>query len=151
MPCSCQAKAVCPCRQSVQSSTSCSPCLNSDAKVLIERQSCPCSCGESSTVQDILTGEEAANLLKDTACCQNPCSTQQNIHNMQENFCPCSGADCSPIYPNPSPMAEREYRECVDPNGCTALYPAECRSTFWPSFAHPRWLCCSDLYCSCKS
>lgn len=49
---------------------------------------------------------------------------------------------CTPI----DVVVEREYRECTDSCGRTALYPADCRVEFWPSFSHPRWLCCEDLY-----
>lgn len=49
---------------------------------------------------------------------------------------------CGPI----DMVCEREYRECTDPNGCSAMFPANCRVTFWPDFSHPSWLSCNDLY-----
>ena len=41
---------------------------------------------------------------------------------------------------------EISYRLCCDPNGCCCKYPCSWRNPFWPEFAHPRWLCCKDLY-----
>ena len=29
---------------------------------------------------------------------------------------------------------------------CSCQYPAAWRNRFWPEFAHPRWLCCKELY-----
>lgn len=46
-----------------------------------------------------------------------------------------------------TPEVTREYRLCTDQCGCAAHYPAECRNLYWPSFSHPRWLPCGDLYC----
>lgn len=37
-------------------------------------------------------------------------------------------------------------RLCCDRDGGCCLYPESCRDNFWPEFAHPRWLCCKDLY-----
>ena len=42
----------------------------------------------------------------------------------------------------------RQMRLCCDQNGCCGMFPEDCRNTFWPDFAHPRWLCCKDLYCA---
>ena len=61
----------------------------------------------------------------------------------------CEGAqgrDCRPKYVGP--CEKRVYRKCVNPDCTCALYPADCRNRFWPDFAKPRWLPCSDLYCS---
>lgn len=80
--------------------------------------------------------------------CPNPCNTHKNIQCLKRT-CP-QGVDCTPIYPSREEvLASHEYRLCTDQNGCFASYPVECRDSFWPSFAHPRWLCCEDLYCHC--
>lgn len=42
--------------------------------------------------------------------------------------------------------AETMYQLCCDENGCCCQYPAAWRNRFWPEFAHPRWLCCKELY-----
>ena len=42
--------------------------------------------------------------------------------------------------------SELAMERCCDANGCCGLYPSCCRNPFWPSFAHPTWLCCRDLY-----
>lgn len=45
-----------------------------------------------------------------------------------------------------SPTNEEVYVPCCDPcNGCKEYRLRE-RSTFWPAFAHPRWLRCDELY-----
>ncbi len=54
--------------------------------------------------------------------------------------------DCDPIPVNL--IQAREYRLCTDQNGCMAQYPTDCRSRFWPTFSHPRWLPCGCLYCT---
>ncbi len=72
--------------------------------------------------------------------------------------CPCvtnccgqeAPLDCSPV----NCMQEGNditYRLCCDPNGVCCYYDCRCRDPFWPHFAHPRWLCCKDLYCSCQA
>lgn len=62
--------------------------------------------------------------------------------------CPTHANDCT-WYPIEEECgADRAMRICRDQNGCAGLYPADCRNTFWPDFAHPRWLCCRDLYCA---
>ena len=35
---------------------------------------------------------------------------------------------------------------CCDQNGRCCYYRAADRDPFWPSFSHPRWLSCSELY-----
>lgn len=59
-----------------------------------------------------------------------------------------SHCDCTPI--PETPVCAREYRLCIDQNGCATRYPADCRSRFWPAFSHPRWLPCNALYCTGK-
>ena len=59
--------------------------------------------------------------------------------------CPAN-SDCE-WYPIEE-TCERTMRMCCDQNGCCGMYPQDCRNTFWPDFAHPRWLCCRDLYCA---
>jgi hypothetical protein len=68
-------------------------------------------------------------------------------HITPQNGC-CGHSDCAPV-PDP-PLLAREYRLCVDQNGCATRYPADCRNPFWPNFSHPRWLPCSNLYCGRK-
>lgn len=57
----------------------------------------------------------------------------------------CCAKDCAPILL--SEECTRDYRKCSDHNGCSALYPADCRNQFWPDFSHPTWLPCHNLYC----
>ena len=72
-----------------------------------------------------------------------PCPESDCITPMQG----CAGAkDCEPI--PVVPLMTREYRLCVDQNGCATRYPADCRNRFWPNFSHPRWLPCGCLYCT---
>lgn len=59
--------------------------------------------------------------------------------------CPCN-SDCR-WYPIEE-KCERKMRICCDENGCCGMFPEDCRNKFWPDFAHPRWLCCKDLYCA---
>ncbi len=56
---------------------------------------------------------------------------------------------CAPI--PIEPICPREYRLCVDANGCRAEYPVDCRDPFWPEFSHPRWLTCAELYSGMNS
>lgn len=110
----------------------------------------PCNCGCTQTETACNTEAPSCGTLTSTptgVCQSAPCSTQQNLAAIAENFVPADGTDCSPLYPVLTAediLANR--RPCTDENGCTALYPAECRDGFWPDFAHPRWLCCRDLY-----
>ncbi len=77
----------------------------------------------------------------------------------------CSGSNCSEVIPccgdeNATPdctpkhcmqeNAQVTYRLCCDPNGVCCCYDCRCRDPFWPHFAHPRWLCCKDLYSACE-
>lgn len=101
----------------------------------------PCNCNHS---QNLGTAQQRS------VCRTNPCNTAQNICELR-NTCPSRQTDCSPIYPERTlaeVMEERNYQRCTDKNHCTAFYPADCRDSFWPSFAHPRWLCCCELYCN---
>lgn len=94
---------------------------------------------------------DSASTVLRSVCDTNPCSTSRNIAQIESGFCPPSGTDCTPFYPELTQeelLQQRDYRPCTDENGCTGYFPAECRNTFWPSFAHPRWLCCRDLYCN---
>lgn len=79
-------------------------------------------------------------------CTSNPCSTSRNIAGIHADQSPAAGTDCTPIYPEVSPLEQRSFRPCTDPNGCNGLFPVECRDGYWPCFTHPRWLCCRDLY-----
>lgn len=64
----------------------------------------------------------------------------------------CCGSpevDCKPIecvYDSDYDENRPKYRICCNANGCCCKYPCSCRNPFWPEFAHPRWLCCRDLY-----
>ena len=40
----------------------------------------------------------------------------------------------------------QNLRTCCDPYFGCRQYPAEARNSFWPGFAHPRWLNCDELY-----
>ncbi len=66
--------------------------------------------------------------------------------------CSCRGdsdVHCKPIectYDRDFDENAHKYRICCDANGCCCKYPCSCRNPFWPEFAHPRWLCCRDLY-----
>lgn len=111
---------------------------------------CNCSAAQTSAAEDIAAASSGTLSVTPTGVCRNsPCSTQQNLDNIAEGFAPADGTDCSPLYPvltSEQLLEQRRYRSCTDENGCTALYPGECRDGFWPDFAHPRWLCCKDLY-----
>ena len=108
-----------------------------------------CNCISECVAEDTVRSE--SNCRGACLCEKNgPCDTAANIQAMDENRCPCPCVDCTPIVVEPTPeeiLIERNYQPCTDPNGVTTLYPEVCRNTFWPSFAHPRWLCCSALYC----
>lgn len=52
----------------------------------------------------------------------------------------CDPVDCD------NEALERSYRVCCDRNGVCCKYSCRCRDPFWPEFAHPRWLCCAELY-----
>ncbi|MBP1582062.1 MAG: hypothetical protein J6A26_06675 [Oscillospiraceae bacterium] len=56
----------------------------------------------------------------------------------------CSGEPVSML--EPAVGSELALERCCDQNGCCALFRACCRNPFWPSFSHPSWLCCRDLY-----
>ncbi|MCI8623239.1 MAG: hypothetical protein HFG26_06190 [Provencibacterium sp.] len=94
--------------------------------------SCKCACNSKDCASDNL-------------CITQPCNTAENIASIQASYYPEEGTDCAPILLESS-EGSRIRERCTDPNGCTGLYPAECRDGFWPSFSHPRWLCCADLY-----
>ena len=40
---------------------------------------------------------------------------------------------------------------CFEPEYTCQGFPPEARDPFWPTFAHPRWLCCRKLYRCCRS
>lgn len=40
----------------------------------------------------------------------------------------------------------RQVDICRDPYRGSGRYPASRRDPYWPSFAHPRWLSCDELY-----
>ena len=58
--------------------------------------------------------------------------------------CECKG---KPVPIQLIPALKEPTEICCDCSGCKE-YPRKCRNKFWPSFAHPRWLCCDDLYCA---
>ena len=62
--------------------------------------------------------------------------------------CGCGNGNCGvePQVYDCSCPAETMYQLCCDENGCCCQYPAAWRNRFWPEFAHPRWLCCKELY-----
>ncbi len=76
----------------------------------------------------------------------------RTVNRQNECITPVRGCaqtcDCEPI--PVEPLCPREYRLCTDQNGCATRYPADCRNLYWPNFAHPRWLPCNCLYCTCK-
>ena len=77
------------------------------------------------------------------------CYTAQQCSDQITPESGCSGQCGCEAIPE-MPLCGREYRLCVDQNGCAARYPAACRNPYWPNFSHPRWLPCSSLYCSAK-
>ena len=94
-------------------------------------------------------------------CCCNCCGCCCNCNHgptcEECKICPVSGCpedskNCEwyPIQWEEDPNS-RKLRLCCDESGCCGLFPEECRNTFWPDFAHPRWLCCKDLYCARKA
>ncbi len=90
-----------------------------------------------------------------TCCCCCNCNHGPTCEECK--ICPVSGCpedskNCEwyPIQWEEDPNS-RKLRLCCDESGCCGLFPEECRNTFWPDFAHPRWLCCKDLYCARKA
>ncbi len=51
-----------------------------------------------------------------------------------------------PVYHCGGGCSRSKCRICCDQNGCCRVYPCSWRNSYWPEFAHPRWLCCRDLY-----
>lgn len=94
------------------------------------------------------TCQQNAGVVCDTTlpgiCASDACNTARNIKELQST---CQGSDCAPIFPA-SDVNARKHVSCEDENGCVALYPEDCRNSFWPHFAHPSWLCCAQLYCN---
>ncbi len=84
-----------------------------------------CGCGQNTN---------AAAAVNDSGC------PGVNFACLEDTVIPCEAMDCCAV--------ERclEYRTCCDPNGICCRYPCCCREQFWPSFTHPRWLCCNQLY-----
>jgi hypothetical protein len=88
-----------------------------------------------------------------------PCAFRSQAMNKRP-ICPTAGAEpqvlaspvanrgpnrsCDPI--KDSIVCPRAVERCCDQNECCALFPSDCRNPYWPRFAHPRWLCCRDLY-----
>lgn len=108
-----------------------------------ESVGCSCACPVQSAVETVC---QCQLPVADNPCITNPCSTESNLAAIAASHYPEPGTDCAPIMLGPSCENIRQRERCTDPNGCTGLYPVECRDGFWPSFSHPRWLCCADLY-----
>lgn len=108
----------------------------------------PCNCEPAgcSCVCLVQRAAESQIPAADNPCITNPCSTESNLAEIAASHYPEPGTDCAPIMLEPCSECARQRERCTDPNGCTGLYPVECRDGFWPSFSHPRWLCCADLY-----
>ena len=84
--------------------------------------------------------------------CQN-CGSCQNGFDycgaLSANNCRYPKNQCQgiPVDLSDCPEFKEPTEICCDCGGCKE-YPKKCRNRFWPSFAHPRWLCCCDLYCA---
>ncbi len=91
---------------------------------------------------------ERNDLFMMNNCCNNS-NRKQNCGQYAKGGCSYPKYQCQGK-PVPAPLfpALTEPTEiCCDCSGCKE-YPTKCRNKFWPSFAHPRWLCCDDLYCA---
>lgn len=100
-----------------------------------ETETSACTCDTSSTESTEST-ENTENTA--SSCCQCCSCVDQSCYETVE--IPCTPIDCRAV------ERQLEYRVCCNPNGTCCRYPCCCRNRFWPNFAHPRWLCCADLY-----
>ncbi|MEG1621168.1 MAG: hypothetical protein RR322_04570 [Oscillospiraceae bacterium] len=84
------------------------------------------------------------------SCNTNRCNCNKHCTISPESGCNNSCCECQGIViPTPlEPSFVIPTEDCCDENGLCKEYPTSCRNVFWPSFSHPRWLCCDDLYCS---
>ncbi len=57
----------------------------------------------------------------------------------------CYTGCCVPIE-KPDCKPHVRYRLCTDADGCCFCVNEANRDPFWPSFSHPTWLSCKDLY-----
>lgn len=76
----------------------------------------------------------------DNSCCCSLSDFSQTSSTDNQDAGSCDGIACKKDSCNVS------RRLCCDRDGGCCLYPERCRDGFWPEFAHPRWLCCKDLY-----
>lgn len=92
------------------------------------------------------------NCCKCNCCNCTTCRTCQECKICPVSGCPDDSKHCEwyPIKWEEDP-SEHKMRICCDESGCCGLFPEDCRNIFWPDFAHPRWLCCKDLYCARKA
>ncbi len=134
-------------------------CCNNNNK---HRRCCPCNTDVFRCVRiprsegrnDCFNGKSFADIkynLNNDNCKSNEYNarrieTRRNIDfcSKVKNCCEKPTFCCKPITLGCEQVVN--YRLCTDPNGCAYLYPCECRDPFWPEFAHPRSLCCSQLY-----
>ena len=104
--------------------------------------SCTCTCSNSGTYPAIPVegGEATAPLCREALSdCQTRCFTDTRS---------CMGGCNGEPLAMTSPLSgsEATLERCCDQNGCCGMYLRCCRNPFWPSFAHPSWLCCNQLY-----
>lgn len=118
-----------------------------DANCLYQNRPCRCKKEQRPCRQDaVVLPEIAEELVEELAQRRpNPCCACNGCSCVKPCCCedvhiPCKPIDCVQV------GLETAYRTCCDCNGICCRYPCCCRNQFWPSFTHPRWLCCCDLY-----
>ena len=103
----------------------------------------PCNC--SSPILPNQSGISPAEAAVESLCreamsdCQSRCFT--DTRNCMGG---CNGTPIAMTQPQTG--SEAALERCCDANGCCGLYLKCCRNPYWPSFAHPTWLCCNQLY-----
>lgn len=93
----------------------------------------------------------ACRAARNGCCCQpvagNPgtnAGQPAQTTSAQTETCACNLA--STLYGGAAAATPITYVSCCDRyTGCQD-YPLNQRNAFWPSFAHPRWLPCAQLY-----
>ncbi len=122
------------------------PCMQSPVRRIAEEAAalwgCPCDCPDREAEEITEVPVQKAVRCANGRTCVVPAYDYTACLEDSEQH-----RDCEPI--RTGACCKREYRICYDQNGCCAYFPADCRDKYWPSFAHPRWLCCKDLYNGC--
>ncbi len=108
--------------------------------------SCPCTCTQNIPVPLPSASGEAGASAAVEALCQQSMSDCTSCCYTDTRNCPggCTGEPLAMTEPRGGSQVRTQ--RCCDQNGCCGIYLACCRDPFWPSFSHPSWLCCRDLY-----